>query len=210
MSKVLIISKTRKGQQGACVGGIIVPELKSVRLLNTDGTHHKVATTEFQIGQLWEMDLKPPAKFIPPHVENVLIQSKKLINKVDSFESVIDKQELAQIVWEGHPQSLFQGCLYWTGNRHGYIQKDIPEMSTGFWIPDKDLIFDGGKYYIYDDGREKWDSRFGFKYVGFEKPIDTIAAGTRVRVSLATWWHPDDIPDMPDRCYLQLSGWYNT
>lgn len=210
MSKVLIISKTRKGKYGACVGGITIPELKSVRLLNADGTHHK-AETEFQIGQLWEMDLKPAPKLIPPHVENVLIQSKRLIKEVDSFESVIEEDVLSKIVWQGHPTKLFQGLLSWTGNRSGFVSKDaIPDMSTGFWIPNKDLSFDGKSYYIYDDGRGKYNSRFGFKYVGFEKPVDTIPANTRVRVSLATWWHPDDAPDMEDRCYLQLSGWYSS
>lgn len=46
-------------------------------------------------------------------------------------------------------------------------------------------------------------------YVGFEPAVDLIPKGTLVRVSLARWWRPHDSPpDMEERCYLQLSGWY--
>lgn len=208
MKKVLIISKT-KMYNGACIGGIIVPDLTSVRLLNHDRTYHTV-DTEFNIGQLWEMELKAPPKLIKPHVEDVLVQSKKFIKDVTAFDQLIEDKELRKIVWKGHPKNLFQGLLAWTGNRHGFIgdKSNVPEMSTGFWLPDKNLTFDG-KYYIYDDGKGNYDSTFGLKYVGFEKAIDTIPRNTRVRVSLAKWWHPKDI-EIEDRCYLQLSGWYKT
>ena len=45
-------------------------------------------------------------------------------------------------------------------------------------------------------------------YVGFADPIERIPKGALVRVSLARWWRPDDAPDMEERCYLQLSGWF--
>jgi hypothetical protein len=208
MSRVLIISKTRM-YNGACIGGITIPDLKSVRLLNPDRSYHP-ADTDFAVGQVWDMELKTAPNLTPPHNEDVLVLSKKFVKKVSAFNDVIDEKGLSKIVWTGNPKNLFEGCLSWTGNRHGFIGKaNISEMSTGFWIPDRDLVYND-KYYIYDDGNDNWDSVFGFKYVGFEPPINTIKAGKKVRVSLAKWWHPKDTPDMPDRCYLQLSGWYDT
>jgi hypothetical protein len=98
--------------------------------------------------------------------------------------------------------------LGWTGNGNGYISegKGVPDHSTGFWIPDQDLIFENGHYsYLIKLGGIKL--KRSLKYVGFENPIAVIPSGTKVRVSLAKWWHPEDIV-IEDRCYLQLSGWY--
>jgi hypothetical protein len=38
--------------------------------------------------------------------------------------------------------------------------------------------------------------------------IPIIKANTLIPVSLAKWWHPKENPNIEDRCYLQLSGWY--
>jgi ATP-dependent DNA helicase RecQ len=43
--------------------------------------------------------------------------------------------------------------------------------------------------------------------VGFQEPIERIASGTIVRVSLAHWWRPKDRPEDELRCHVQLSGW---
>ena len=45
-------------------------------------------------------------------------------------------------------------------------------------------------------------------FVGFQEPLEIIPAGTLVRVSLAHWWQPEDTPDVEERCYAQLSGWF--
>ena len=45
-------------------------------------------------------------------------------------------------------------------------------------------------------------------FVGFQKPIETIPAGTLLRVSLAHWWRPESAPHTELRCYVQLSGWF--
>ena len=44
-------------------------------------------------------------------------------------------------------------------------------------------------------------------FVGFQNPVQLISAGTLLRISLARWWAPND-DDVEERCYLQLSGWY--
>lgn len=96
----------------------------------------------------------------------------------------------------------------WTDNGSGYISKngEIPDNSVGFWISDRNLkkriAFDKVRYnYPVENG---WRS---LPYVGFEEPVETIPAGTLIRVSLARWW--DTNGKTEDRCSSQLSGWYN-
>lgn len=45
-----------------------------------------------------------------------------------------------------------------------------------------------------------------FPYVGFQNMVKVVNARSVVRMSLARWWSPD--PDMEERCYVQLSGWF--
>lgn len=207
MSQILIVSKTRMGKNGACIGGITIPDLRSVRLMNEDGSYHN-ADTKFEVGQLWDIDFINASKIIPPHIENVLMRSKKLISKNNDIKNLIDSRKLNSIVFKGSPSKLFNGLLRWTRNSHGFISENggIPDYSTGFWITDQDLIYDK-PYYNYPINLQGIQINRGFKYVGFADPIPVIPAGTKLRVSLAKWWHPEEI-DMEDRCYLQLSGWY--
>lgn len=203
MKDVLIVSKTKMGKTGCCIGGILIPEMKSVRLLNEDGSYHGL-NTEYKIGQIYSVQYKEPDKLVPPHVENILITSKQLVKETKVFD-IIKKEQLQKILWEGNPNSIFQGCIKKTGSNNGYISKDsIPEASTGFWMPDKDLSFTNNNHYRYYTAE---DNYCAFKYVGFDAPIDKIPARTIVRVSLAKWWAPEDII-IEKRCYLQISGWY--
>jgi hypothetical protein len=108
--------------------------------------------------------------------------------------------------WEGSIKKVFGGLLGFTGSNNGYIaaRLGVPDHSTGFWIPKRDLTLrDDGSHYDYTRGF----FRRGLKYVGEPPPIPVIKAGTLVRVSLAGWWKPDDV-EIEERCYLQLSGWF--
>ncbi|MBK6496893.1 MAG: hypothetical protein IPG00_01470 [Saprospiraceae bacterium] len=83
----------------------------------------------------------------------------------------------------------------------------LPENSVGFWISDQDLILDkDNKHYNYPTANVFARTKH-FPYVGFEPNVEVIPSGTLMRVSLARWWCPED-SDLPERCYLQLSGWY--
>lgn len=212
MNKVLIVSKTKMYGGKACIGGIAFPEMRCVRLLNSNGTYQS-ALSEFEIGQFWEIDFTPVQNTTPPHTEDVLIISKrKLTETFTDFSSLINKQELVNRVWRGAASGLFNSLVGWTGNGSGYIAESIgvPNLSTGFWIPDKPLKF-SNNYYRYSGSAtvfgKSYDIENNIKYVGFVQPISIIPVDTIVRVSLAKWWKPDNI-EMEFRCYLQLSGWY--
>lgn len=80
-------------------------------------------------------------------------------------------------------------------------------MSTGYWLLGEDLHLK----------RKEWDGEVKLhyisqkveaRYVGVDKEIPKINAGTLVRVSLARWWSEDPDANGEPRCYLQISGWY--
>jgi hypothetical protein len=98
---------------------------------------------------------------------------------------------------------LFGGKLDYTNSGTAFIgPDDVPAKSTGFWLPDEDLVLNA-------DGKRYEIAGTSISYVGSETPPKTIVAGTLVRVSLARWWKPEDADDdFPERCYLQVSGWY--
>ena len=83
----------------------------------------------------------------------------------------------------------------------------MPPYSTLFWRPDQPLTRDTeGRRIRYRYPTENGGSTFTF--VGFQESLETIPAGTLLRVSLAHRWRPEDQPDAEERHYAQLSGWF--
>lgn len=203
---VLILSKTHMNGGKCCVGGITWNG-RCVRLLTSDGENQS-ENTELTPRQVYEMEFMKRPHTKPPHVEDVLIQSKTLKGNLKRGIKVIDFIKERKIpIWQGSPEVLFDGLLKWTDNGSGYINEDaIPSHSVGFWVSDKPLsksVYYGKIRYSYR-GDNGWRS---FPYVGFEEAIKLIPEGTLVRVSLARWWDQKGTTEL--RCPLQLSGWYD-
>ncbi len=203
---VIIVSKTHMAS-AVCVGALGF-DGRSYRLLDNNG-NNQLHDTEYEIRQIWKIDFRERSRQIHPHTEDVLVYSKKLAGTVKSELTMLDLLYRFNVsVWRGSPDILFEDCLLWTNNGSGYlsIERQIPNRSTGFWIPDKDLtkrIFYGKVRYNYPNVNG-WRS---LPYVGFEASVDQIPAGTLLRVSLARWWKRDSQTET--RCSLQLSGWYD-
>ncbi|MBI4759759.1 MAG: dual OB domain-containing protein [Chloroflexota bacterium] len=204
--KALIVAKTRM-QNAACIGGILENN-RSVRLLQPNGHNHP-QDTDYQVGQVWEIEFQERQDIIPPHVEDILVQRRRLLGTYEH----LGKYLRARVkIWKGGIENLYDGFIRFTQNGSGYICHKIglPSVSTGYWLPDKPLalVYDSNqpnkvRYKYAVTGYDKYVS-----YVGYEEPLPTIPANTLIRVSLARWWKPDDAPEMEERCYLQLSGWY--
>ena len=201
--RCLIVSKTEAGRE-VCVGALAV-DGTNVRLTEDPGSHFLPADAPFEVGQVWEITYTQRQDIVPPHVEDVLINSQEFSTRVPDMT-----QALTRLVrpWQGGAASLFDGKIQGpTTNGSLFIQDDVPSQSVGFWIPDKDLPGDytpgmTSFYYRYES--------FRLPYVGVaHPPARRIAAGTLVRVSLARWYKPRDAAaDFPERCYLQISGSY--
>jgi hypothetical protein len=197
--EVLIVAKTKWGAY-FCIGGIELQTNKFIRLMDLNGGYQP-SNTPFKVGQIWDISyIVTPGK--PPHIEDVKISVSTYISTVNPNQYIIDNFD----IWEGDLSSVYDSKLKWE-NGSGFLNdpNNVPVNSVGFWKSDRDLILNYS-YYTYKYNlpfkREK-----KLPYKGTEKPILLIPAGTLIRLSLAKWWPKDRFTE--DRCYLQLSGWYN-
>ena len=201
--KTLIVGRTKMGNS-RCIGGLCA-DGRSIRLLDERG-HNWPPSASFGVGQEWELQFNDVANPRPPHVEDVLVTASKYLGTVADVRGAI----LSRVQpWQGSTSVLFGGGVSYTGKHNGYIEDRVPDRSTWYWIPDKQLVLrDDGAHYDYASTFFGVTIQHGLKYVGEPAPLPSLPAGTLVRVSLARWWRPDDDESFPERCYLQLSGWY--
>jgi hypothetical protein len=204
--EVLIVSKTHMAVD-ACVGGLVLSNNRYVRLLNY-GNQNQPAETEFNVGDVWDIQFTNRLNLLPPHIEDVIISSKTYLRRIDDLASLITQRGL--IDWTGHVDNLFAGNLRWTNSGSGYIPQagQMPNKSVGFWKTNHPLarvVFDSKTRFRYPNG----GTYRNISYVGFQDTIQTIPAGTILRVSLSRLF-PKENSDIqaPRGYYLQLSGWY--
>ncbi len=204
--RVLIVAKTRRGP-GACIGAISTTG-QSLRLEDSEAEYNESAGLEYEIGEVWEIDGHPAYEVVPPHVENYVVSDKRRLKTIDGVDALINRLMPPS---QGGIEQLYQGYTGATGAGALYVSESIglPTFSTMFWVPDKPLHLDkSGKRLRYryptpDGGRT-------LTYVGFQEPVEVIAEGTLLRISLAHWWKPREKPGEELRCYLQLSGWFHS
>ena len=198
MTRVLIVSRTLM-HAGICVGGFSVEGRQNVRLLPPSGGHSHPASAPYQIGQVWEMELRKPAEVVPPHVEDMLVVRAERTSEINDMEDWLSHNA---IVIAGDCSALFGGLLHASHAGSVYIgEVAVPQFSVGFWRPLADLR--------YDPTRRKYQTAFGVRevaiaYVGEAPASPVIPAGSLVRVSLARWYSPGQ--NSFEACWLQVSG----
>ena len=204
--EVLIVSKTHM-MNNACVGGLILTNNRYIRLLN-NGNYNQPTDTEFNVGDIWNIDFNNRNPLLPPHIEDVIITTKSFIRREYNIPNLIRQHNI--IDWNGHINNLFGGLLNWTNSGSGFIPfgGQMPNRSVGFWIADHDLIrviFDNKTRFRYPNG----SIYRNISYVGYQDTIAIIPAGTILRVSLSRIFPPENSDiTAPRGYYLQLSGWY--
>ncbi|HBK05483.1 MAG TPA: hypothetical protein DDZ81_06405 [Acetobacteraceae bacterium] len=190
------------GGSSRCIGGIS-HDGRSIRLLNHHGANWDTSAP-FQIGQIWDMAFTPAQTLVSPHTEDVLVTRYQFVGTQANLQAHLLTRGPP---WQGSINQVFGGVLEFTSKNNGYVCRRhvVPAVSTWFWIPDRDLTLRAdGKHYDYPNSF----LRRGLAYVGEPQAVPSLPAGTLVRVSLARWWRPDETPDLEERCYLQLSGWF--
>ncbi len=202
----VILSKTRMHGGYVCVGGFDMDAHRNVRLLSRTGANQPQGTP-FQIGEHWDIAYIPRIGCVPPHVEDVLIQSSRRVGTRSNLSEFI-RQNCPVI--QGSLSRTFEGQLQFTAAGSGYIARNtgLPQGSVCFWESDGPLVRnDYGAKVRYDYAEGLWRRHISF--VGFQEPPDVIEQGGLVRLSLARWWKPRDAPtDEEEKCFLQLSGYF--
>lgn len=205
--EVLIVSKTHMSS-AACVGGLVLNSNRYIRLLNP-GNYNQPSDTDFEVGEIWDLEFTNRINPITPHIEDVVITSRRYTQSVVDIATFLIHRNL--IDWQNHINNLFGGLLHWTSSGTGYIPLGgrMPKQSVGFWKTDQDLIrstFEGNKVrYRYPNS----SNYRNISYVGFQETIQTIPAGTILRVSLSRAFPQENSTiNVPRGFYLQLSGWY--
>jgi hypothetical protein len=203
--EVLIVSKTFMGST-FCVGGLVFENDRYVRLLDQNGFNQPLYS-DFEIGDIWDIDFTDRETLDPPHVEDVIVSKKTRVDRIDEMSGFLISRRV--IDWHGHIDALFDGLLNWTKSGAGYIPEHggMPAKSVGFWIADKDLFrvnFEKVRF-RYPNGPDQRSVRF----VGSQESVPRVAAGTVIRVSLSRIFPSQDSKiTSPRGYYLQLSGWY--
>ena len=205
--RVLIVAKTRMGS-GACIGAI-TEKGESFRLIPYNADPHDGANTEYEVGDIWEISADPQTSLIPPHNENIVVYKKQRLHTTKDTKDLVSAIELLMPPKVGHPRELYEGLLRNTENGRLHVAKrsGIPFYSTTFWRTDQPLTLDTEKQRL----RYHYPTENGgctFTFAGFQEPTKTIPAGTLLRVSLTHWWRPEDRPEVEERCYAQISGWF--
>lgn len=189
-----------------CVGGLLLHNNQSLRLLTASGTNQP-NNTAYQVGQIWDLAFTPARVLTPPHTEDVLVTGGTYVSDEPNLAARV--AGMVGRYWSGGPDQLLGGAVRATGNGSGFIaQPNVPAISTGFWRSDRDLTARNENNRV----RYMYPGNYGgprvFTYVGDAAPIAVISAQSLVRISLARWWTPQDAPELERRCYLQISGWY--
>jgi len=191
----------------------LTEEGQHIHLLQPNGSHLSV-NTKFDVGQIWDLTFRPAPRLIPPHVEDVIVTQQKFLDQETQLHSLLLQRASVK---KGGPDQLFQGCLKTViGDNKPFIDQNtrFPHISMDYWLPDAPLIKwpdeEGRIYYrYYVSGKEAI-----IQYTGLAKPTFKIPEQTLVHVSLGTWWKPSNLlavretSKVPERCYLQISGWY--
>ena len=201
--KVVIVAKTRQGG-GACVGGLTFTG-RSVRLLHPNPDDDQAPNREYEVGDVWEITWQPSAERPLPHSEDVTVLDKRRLAPIDDLLTFVHYHLSPPI---GGIEALYDGLLQTTKKGALYIAErtGVPAYSTTFWVADQPLTREvGSKRPCYRYPTE--DGGHTLTFVGFQEPLEEIPAGTLLRVSLAHWWRPKEIPEDELRCYVQLSGW---
>lgn len=204
--RVVIVGKTNMAH-GICVGALIEETAQAVRLI-PKGEFCNPRDTPFEVGDVWDLSIKPRAGTTPPHVEDHdILKAGKKVDEIADLGAWLRKNVSP---WKGGRDVLFEGTLKFRSNGKAYVPEEgpLPSGSTGFWILPAKMTYAPSTW----EGKVRpqyalhADPQLLIKYVGLTPTPQlpaALTAGTLVRLSLAHTFPAD-----PNKLFLQLSGWY--
>ncbi len=212
MTRVLIVGKTIMKNQ-RCVGALGLNNNRSYRLLSAQG-YNFPANTDFNIGQIWDLDLKAETRVKPPHTEDHRILRQRLVRTLSSpqIRRFLEDRVNAPYVL---PPQLFDNGIRFTSRKKALVFQygKVPPYSTGFWKFRRALHISsdekGKARYLYCNNDSSCDSSdedlvLDVRYVGCDAPPVFIPAGALLRFSLSRKYRAAKYFGY----WLQLSGWF--
>jgi len=204
--RVLIVGKTRMGT-GACIGAMARDGCPIGRLAPGGFCRPPPPQCPFEIGDFWDMRLRPRTALDSPHIEDHdEWDAAKVVTVAPGRLGALIRQRVQPLT--GEPGELFGGRICYRDSGTGFVPRsgEPPGASVQFWITPRALRHEpfGDKHrYRMRGSQPLW-----ITYVGFDRPAPRIPAGSLVRVSLARWWLNPQCADEGETCSLQLSGWF--
>src|ERR1700690_2135670 len=109
--KVVILARTRMSGTKICAGAMSEAG-QSLRLMNANCDYYN-NSCPYQVGQVWEMIVKPCERVTAPHLEDVAVINAELVGA----EADINGFVLARgKPWLGGIDSIFDGKICFTYN----------------------------------------------------------------------------------------------
>ena len=204
MKLVLVVCKTRM-KKGLCLGGIVQGTYRKIRLLTPEG-ENQPENTVFNVGDIWFCELSPKPNTEKLHTEDMLVSPNRLRHHVPNMRDFL----LRHLKLEHcHHSELFDGLLRYTRNGSAYVSRwaGVPNYAHTFWLPKNalELRQERNRNYFYYKNPTDSDL-FRLPYVGLVDPVNWLAPGTVLHLSLARWWRQPGVREK--RCYLQLSAFF--
>ena len=200
----VVVAKTRMGQN-VCVGAVNADTGELLRLIPRDGVaYHSWQDFRPAIGDLINITGAAATSVEAPHVEDYIVDNWSPTGKRAGDLAGWIRSRCT--IWKGDRTCLFDGRLKFTSWGKGHVDRGdpLPSQSVGFWLLPETLNLEPGDKKRYTLAGAMSVSA---PYVGLSDAPQQIAKGSIVRVSLSRWWAPED-GDMPQACWLQVSGHY--
>jgi len=201
MSRIVVVARTRMHGGHVCIGGHdLNRKFRGLRLLDRFGDHWP-SDSPFLVGELWDMCYLEKGSARPPHVEDVCVMEYRRMGQAEDLKGLVLKHVRP---WIGAPEVLFDGTARSTESGAAYIPSSgrLPRCSTGYWVPDKDLVQQILRERVrFATTGESAIKRFA--WVGVQKPPERIEAGALVRMSLSRLFSSETAPE---GYYVQISG----
>ncbi|MGD9752145.1 MAG: hypothetical protein AB7W59_14230 [Acidimicrobiia bacterium] len=200
--EALIVGRTHMSTS-ACVGAIDLQSGRSMRLFHNSWTYP--GRQDYLLGQVWHLNVvpRPAAQIRPPHVEDVLVTSRRLTRSMTLPEARAAVLAVA-LPWVCPLPDVFDGCVESANNKPFVGNGRVPSCSTGFWLADRPL-----ELLTNEHSSHRYFTRqppfWSMPYVGLDATPFLIEPGELVRLSLAGWWQGSWTPP-GERCYVQVSG----
>jgi hypothetical protein len=206
---VVIVARSVHGKKGQHIELLAVDsEVGSIVRVVEQVAFPPPRLEHFDVGEKWSLEFNVSSRTIPPRTETIVINRAQWVGEQEKLREFVQSRVN---VWKGGLTCLFNGALKFTHNGPwsgtAFVSKNgiIPQVSLGFWMPDRDLSLSPNSddpHYIFEGEHQN----IRIPYRGDPGPVKELPAGSLLCVSLMPWWKPSG--PIEERSHLYICGCY--